>query len=347
MGRVSREERIIIRDSIWIYNAWTALIPSSKYLPKTQIVIMDVIAVAGGTGSVGSTIVEGLVEYGKHKVYVFSRKEQPPKGAVNYLKVDYNDCDAITKALEEAGVNILICAISVVSQEANQAQKNLIQAAERSPTTERFVISSFDMLHVKEDIELSPLSRYTFEAIDELEKTNLTYTRIANGWFLDYYGMPYWKCNLEPWINIVNMKSKWAIIPGDGNVQASFLTSQDMSRFVARLMDLEKWDKISAIRANTLSFNELIAAAEKARGTKFDVAVDSLEKLKSGKISFFPDYPPIGHGEGDEAFFAMIHYQAGLGRYLVPRELPALDDKFPDLKVTTALEVMETAWKGK
>lgn len=69
---------------------------------------------------------------------------------MNYLKVDYNDSDAITKALEAAGVNILICAISVVSPEANQAQKNLIQAAERSSTTERFVISSFDMLHVKE-----------------------------------------------------------------------------------------------------------------------------------------------------------------------------------------------------
>ncbi|KAF4968682.1 hypothetical protein FSARC_3968 [Fusarium sarcochroum] len=308
---------------------------------------MKVVAVAGGTGSVGSTIVDGLVEYGKHKVFALSRKERPPQGAVNYLKVDYNDPDAITRAFEEVGVNILICAISVVSPETNQAQKNLIQAAERSKTTERFVISSFDMLHVKEDIELSPLSRYTFEAIDELEKTNLEYTRIANGWFLDYYGMPHWKCNLEPWINIINMESKWAVIPQDGNIQASFLTSQDMSRFAARLMDLEKWDKISSIRANTLSFNELIEAAEKARGAKFEVAVDSLEKLKSGKISFFPDYPKIGFGDGDEAFFAMIHYQAGIGRYLVPRELPPLDDKFPDLKVTTALEVMETAWKDK
>ena len=127
--------------------------------------------------------------------------------------------------------------------------------------------------HRYRDIELSPLTKYTFEAIDELEKTSLTYTRIANGWFLDYYGMPHWKCNLEPWINIINMESKWAVIPADGNIQASFLTSQDMSRFVARLMDLEKWDKISAIRANTLSFNELVAAAEKARGRNISIIV--------------------------------------------------------------------------
>ncbi|QPC70722.1 hypothetical protein HYE68_001474 [Fusarium pseudograminearum] len=251
---------------------------------------MKVVAVAGGTGSVGSSIIDGLVDYGKHK-------ERPTNGAVNYLKVDYSDVDATTKALEEANVNIVICAIAVISPEANQAQKNLIQAAAQSRPTERFVISSFDALHMKEDVEIAPWWGYTFEAIDLLEKTSLVYTRIANGWFLDYYGMPHWKTNLEPWLNVLNMESKWAAIPGDG--------------------------------------------------AKFEVAVDSLEKLKSGKISFFPDYPPIGMGDGDEAFFATIHYLAGIGRYLVPRDLPFLDDKFSDLKVTTASEVMESSWKGQ
>ncbi|KAI8650732.1 NmrA domain-containing protein [Fusarium keratoplasticum] len=308
---------------------------------------MKTIAVAGGAGNVGSTIVDGLVEYGKHKIYVLSRKDRPSQGAVNYLRVDYDDPDAIAKAFEEAGVNIVICAIAVVNPEANQSQKNLILAAEKSATTERFVISSFDMLHVKEDIELSPLARYTFEAIDELEKTQLTYTRIANGWFLDYYGMPHWKTHLEPWINVMNVEKKWAVIPGDGNVKASFITSQDMSRFVARLMDLEKWNKVSPIIANTLSFSELVEMAEKARGCKFRVANDSLEKLQSGKISFHEDFPPIGYGEGDQAFFAMLHYQAAIGRYLVPRDYPPLDAEFPGLKITTPLEVMETAWKDK
>ncbi|KAM0359636.1 hypothetical protein ACHAPY_009708 [Fusarium culmorum] len=230
---------------------------------------MKVIAVAGGTGSVGSSIVDGLVEYGKHKVFALSRSEQPTKGAVNYLKVDYSDVDATTKALEEANVNIVICAIAVISPESNQAQKNLIQAAAQSRPTERFVISSFDALHMKEDVEIAPWWGYTFEAIGMLEKTSLVYTRIANGWFLDYYGMPHWKTNLEPWLNVLNMESKWAAIPGDGGVQASFVTSQDMSRFVARLMDADEWDQISAIRGVTLSLDELLQMAEKARGKLF------------------------------------------------------------------------------
>ncbi|KAM0366831.1 hypothetical protein ACHAPZ_005012 [Fusarium culmorum] len=236
---------------------------------------MKVIAVAGGTGSVGSSIVDGLVEYGKHKVFALSRSERPTKGAVNYLKVDYSDVDATTKALEGANVNIVICAIAVISPESNQAQKNLIQAAAQSRPTERFVISSFDALHMKEDVEIAPWWGYTFEAIDMLEKTSLVYTRIANGWFLDYYGMPHWKTNLEPWLNVLNMESKWAAIPGDGGVQASFVTSQDMSRFVARLMDADEWDQISAIRGVTLSLDELLQMAEKARGKLFITGLES------------------------------------------------------------------------
>ncbi|KAF4998892.1 hypothetical protein FGRMN_2823 [Fusarium graminum] len=77
-------------------------------------------------------------------------RERSAQGAVNYLKVDYDDADGITKELEAAGVHILISAIGVNTPEANQAQKNLIKAAERSTCTKRFVISSFDMLHVKE-----------------------------------------------------------------------------------------------------------------------------------------------------------------------------------------------------
>lgn len=127
----------------------------------------------------------------------------------------------------------------------------------------------------RRDVEIAPWWGYTFEAIDMLEKTSLAYTRIANGWFLDYYGMPHWKTNLEPWLNVLNMESKWAAIPGDWSVQASFVTSQDMSRFLARLMDVDKWDQISAIRGVTLSLDELLHIAEKARGKLFITGLES------------------------------------------------------------------------
>lgn len=48
------------------------------------------------------------------------------------------------------------------------------------------------------DIALSPLAKYVFEVLGELQNTKLTYTRVVNGWFLDYYGMPNWRTHMEP-----------------------------------------------------------------------------------------------------------------------------------------------------
>lgn len=123
------------------------------------------------------------------------------------------------------------------------------------------------LIAVFRHIEISVLAKYTYEAIDALEQTDLEYTRVANGWFIDYYGMPFWKTHLHPWINVVHMEKKWASIPGDGSVKATFITSQDMAMYVAHLMDLEKWSKVTLIDGETLSMNQLLEIAQEARGT--------------------------------------------------------------------------------
>ncbi|KAL6414314.1 hypothetical protein AUP68_00832 [Ilyonectria robusta] len=64
----------------------------------------------------------------------------------------------------------------------------------------------------------------------------------------------------------MNMEKKWAAIPGDGSANATFITTQDMSKFVAHLMDVGEWPAVSFIASETLSFNQLVAMPEKARG---------------------------------------------------------------------------------
>ncbi|KAI9900140.1 hypothetical protein N3K66_004402 [Trichothecium roseum] len=310
---------------------------------------MPVIAVAGGSGPVGRTIVEALVIHGGHTVHVLSRTDRPLKDGVKFLKVDYSDVEAMSRALAESKIDIIICAIGVFSPESSQVQQNLILAAEKSITTNKFLVASFDMLHLREHIGLNPLARYTYEALDLLEaETSLVHTRIACGWFADYYGVPHYPSHLHPWINVVNMAKCRAIVPGDGSGRADFITTQDMAAYVARLMDLEQWQKVSNITGDTMSLNELVHLAEETRGVKFDVAYDSLEKLKAGTISFFEDFPPIGleDGFGDEAFYALIHRQAGMNHFLVPRE-HTLNDEFPDVKRKTVAEVMQQSWGGR
>jgi hypothetical protein len=104
-------------------------------------------------------------------------------------------------------------------------------------------------------IEINLLAKYTFKAIDALEKTNLEYTRVVNG-----------ETSLHPWINILNVEERWAVIPGDGTATATFITTQDLGRFVGRLMDVPVWETESTITGNEMTFNDLLALAEEFRG---------------------------------------------------------------------------------
>jgi hypothetical protein len=99
-----------------------------------------------------------------------------------------------------------------------------------------------------------------------VEKTNLEYTRVVNGLFLDYYGLPHWKSHLKPWVNAVNVEGKWAVLPGDGLAKVNFITSHDMARFVARLMDLSEWLPVSYIAGQTATFKDILLLAENTRG---------------------------------------------------------------------------------
>lgn len=73
-----------------------------------------------------------------------------PEEHITYLNADYDDVQGTSDALEDAGVDTLICAIGVATPDTNKAQLDLIKAAQQSKTTRRFVISSFDMLQQQE-----------------------------------------------------------------------------------------------------------------------------------------------------------------------------------------------------
>jgi len=67
----------------------------------------------------------------------------------------------------------------------------------------------------------------------------------------------------------MSMEGKWAVAPGDGTASATFITTQDLGRFIGRLMDASVWDKESTIVGNEMEFNKLIALAEEIRGRSY------------------------------------------------------------------------------
>ena len=123
---------------------------------------MVTVAVIGGTGSVGKTIVEAFLAEGIHEVIVVSRKVRLPallsspetcilinrqipegKSAAKVLAVDYRNVGQLTKTLEENNIHTVISAIVMYDPAAAQSERNFIAAADKSSCTRRFVASNW------------------------------------------------------------------------------------------------------------------------------------------------------------------------------------------------------------
>lgn len=66
------------------------------------------------------------------------------------VQVDYDDIPAMTRMLEELKVDTIISAIGLVSDEISQSQLNLIEAADKSSATKRFIPSEFSFIQTPE-----------------------------------------------------------------------------------------------------------------------------------------------------------------------------------------------------
>ncbi|KAH8807668.1 hypothetical protein F5884DRAFT_345008 [Xylogone sp. PMI_703] len=307
---------------------------------------MVVVAVAGGTGNLGKALVEVLKDSPKHKVVVLSRKPVEnafPNTAV--VVVNYEDVDGTAKLLASNDVHTVISTIRVLDPVSSAAEVSLIRASARSNTIKRFITSSWGILHD----EKSPVHQNRQNALNELEKTNLESTSVVNGFFLDYYGMPHVKTYLTPIYMVVDMQNKAAAIPGTGNEPMSFTYTFDVGKFVAALLDLPKWDKVTYCYGDHLTWNEFVKLAEEARGTKFTVAYDSLEKLEKGEVTELP-----AHRVSDDLYSNKEIIRGMLclfGRYMIEGRFAmpldkTLNAKFPEIQTMKAKDMVQL-WKGK
>lgn len=103
----------------------------------------------------------------------------------------------------------------------------------------------------------------------ELRKTGLEWTRVANGYFMDYYGMPHVKTYLKPLFFVVDPPNKTAAIPGTGDEVLSFTYTFDVAKFVVAFLSLPKWEEITYCYGENSTFNKLVALAEEAQGMLF------------------------------------------------------------------------------
>ncbi|KAK1489501.1 hypothetical protein CABS01_12652 [Colletotrichum abscissum] len=306
---------------------------------------MVVVAVAGGTGGVGKTIVEQLQLSKKHEVILLSRKAPTTlaSGGAKIVLADYGNIEALSLLLERHNVETVISTIGFVGPEAAQSQLNLIAAADKAKPTLRFLPSEFGVWrHERGGVRcLAGRNR-------RLKKTGFMYTRVINGWFMDYFGMPHTPSNLTPHTWAVDIANRRAAIPGTGNELMTLTYSVDVARFVVRMLDDIDWPKISIISGSDTTFNEILGIAEKLTGAKFDVVYDGEEKLRNGQATVWS----AGYGAGPasmeetQAMIALFGLMSVEGRILVPQG-NRLNAKYPDIRPIVIEELLTKAWAGK
>ncbi|KNB16946.1 hypothetical protein FOXG_14949 [Fusarium oxysporum f. sp. lycopersici 4287] len=178
---------------------------------------MPVVAIAGGTGSVGRFIVEEIVVDGKLEVILLSHKAnlalEKELGA-RILPIDYSDPNTIANLLEENHVDVVIAALG--GRTPPEQEHGLIQAAAKSKATKRYIPSVWG-------VKWRPAYSWFFNAavklslFDALEKTELEWTAVVNGFFLDYWGAPNLKTYLDHLTIVLDIPARKAAILGNPN----------------------------------------------------------------------------------------------------------------------------------
>ncbi|CAN9079124.1 unnamed protein product [Alternaria alternata] len=313
---------------------------------------MVTVAIAGGTGGVGRTIVEELVGQDKHEILILSRKANKIPGleSVRVIEADYEDVASVKESLKKHNVDVVISALALFTEESAKAQMNLIQAAIDSGSVKRFMPSEYGVNYSHPGVlEFHPAAKWWLDAADLLRSSHLDFTRVMFGWFSDYFGMPHCKSNMKPFKYALDFDNRKAALPGDGKASVTFLHSTDVAKYIAALLDEEKrWPEFSAFASDKLTWNKVVETAERVTGEKWEVTYDPIDKLEQGQATLF-EQPEGSYGLPEDATRSMM---AEFGVMAVKGIMDITgeglrNDVFPEVHPITVEALMQKAWGSR
>ncbi|CAN9100423.1 unnamed protein product [Alternaria alternata] len=313
---------------------------------------MVTVAIAGGTGGVGRTIIEELVGQDKHEVLILSRKANKIPGleSVRVIEADYEDVASVKQSLQKHNVEVVISALALFTEESAKAQMNLIQAAIDSGSVKRFMPSEYGVNYSHPGVlEFHPAAKWWLDAADLLRSSHLDFTRVMFGWFSDYFSMPHYKSNMKPFKYALDFDNRKAALPGDGKASVTFLHSTDVAKYIAALLDEEKrWPEFSAFASDKLTWNKVVETAERVTGEKWEVTYDPIDKLEQGQATLF-EQPEGSYALPEDATRSMM---AEFGVMAVKGIMDITgeglrNDVFPEVHPITVEALMQKAWGSR
>jgi hypothetical protein len=202
-----------------------------------------------------------------------------------------------------------------------------------------------------------------------LKETSLEYTVVQNGCFLDYWCMNTVKSYMVPATTVIDARNNAASIPGSGNTPVAFTHTSDVAKYVAALLDLNRWEPESFVVGDKVTLNEFLHLAEAAKGTrqfstdkdkmadschcclgtKFSVTSDSVEKLKAGQATELPcqvaeyQFMPKEVVQQWAVMFGLL-FETGVFN-IPPPSTKTLNEVFPEIKPLKVKDILDGEWK--
>jgi phosphoserine aminotransferase len=195
---------------------------------------------------------------------------------------------------------------------------------------------------------------------------------VIPGFFMDYWGMPHVKTQLSPMTIAVDMANCEAAIPGDGNDIIAMTYSYDMARFIARLLESEKWEEFSVVVGDEITYNQLVKIGERVRGEfrslpipnaslereinvrdllimigrKFKVLYDSADKVNEGAVTVPTQPEGSGYSKEDLEEATALMDRLVIGKVFdFPAAIRSKDVE--GLRLVRVEDLVKEAWDGK
>ncbi|KAI0540450.1 hypothetical protein GGR58DRAFT_130197 [Xylaria digitata] len=306
---------------------------------------MVVVAVAGGTGGVGRTVLDAIATSGEHQAIVLSRTVAGATATRNskHFAVDYRDIEQIKHVLQENNVGVVVSGLLLADEGVAQSQINLIKAAAQSGTVTKFIPSEY---YIDFHTPIPGTNLYTnfqLEAEAELSRhPQLTWTLIRAGIFLDHLTMPYnpKTTYINPFWVFIDIDYEQCLFPNDGSQPLILTHSTDLAAYIEHLIGLpaEDWPRECLVASNKLQVKDLISLAKKVTGA-----------IHEGHITTLPSNQAVFNDPARSELFREVERQVMLSMLSHAHDLPGknLAEIFPDVETTNIEEFFRAGWELK
>ncbi|KAF2965337.1 hypothetical protein GQX73_g8240 [Xylaria multiplex] len=317
---------------------------------------MVVVAVAGGTGGVGRTVLDAIAKSGEHQAIVLSRTVAGATATHDskHFAVDYHNIQQIKHILQENNVEVVVSALLLSDDGVAQSQINLIKAAAQSGTVTKFIPSEY-YIDFHAPIPGNDLfTNFQLEAEAELSRhPQLTWTLIRAGIFLDHITMPHnpKTTYINPFWVFVDIDYEQCLFPNDGSQPLILTHSSDLAAYIERLIGLpaEDWPRECLVASNKLQVKDLGSLAKKVTGKDFKVTYVSVEAIHKGHITTLPSNQAVFNDPARSELFREVERQVMLSMLSYAHDLPGenLAEMFPDVETTDIEEFLRAGWELK